>query len=94
MKNLRMLWNKYLIPERQVRFDTFKYEQEMGLFRFESLCTVPMPLTIMLRTKAYLILMKCCIQIEDTGLPSRQVLAFTSNKVSRPMSFTLPSLVA
>ena len=53
-----------------------------------------MPLTVMLTTTTYSILMKYCEQIQDTFLPSRQVLAFINNSMSRPSSFTLYSLVA
>ena len=57
-ENPRILWNKYLIKKGLPRFN---FEQEMVLVQFETLCTVPLysiPLTIMLRTNAYLILME------------------------------------
>ena len=92
-----MLWNKYYLLKRLAIFNTFKFDQQMMHAHFEILCTVHLysiPLTIMLRTNTHLILVKCCIQIQGTGLPSRQVLAFINKSVPRPRSFTLHSLVA
>ena len=97
VKNLSMLWNKYYLLKRLAKFYTFKLDQEMMHAHFETLCTVPLysiPLTIMLRTNTHLILFLCCIQIQGTGLPSRQVLAFINKSVSRSRSFTMHSLVA
>ena len=97
IKNLSMLWKKYYLLKGLARFDTFKFDQEMMLAHFETLCTVQLysiQYTIILRTNSNLILVKCCIQIQGTGLPSKQVLAFINKSVSRPRSFTMHILVA